>query len=106
MVKIRLRPLGQDNYRLIISDNGVGFPKDLNFRKTESLGMQLVTLLVGQLDGTIDLKRKGGTTFDIVFKEQKKKKQVAGKQTFARLDLRAKNRGAADFSSSIEPREK
>jgi PAS domain S-box-containing protein len=81
VVKIRLRPLGQDNYRLIISDDGVGFPKDLNFRKTESLGMQLVTLLVGQLDGTIDLKRKGGTTFDIVFKEQKKKKQVAGSRT-------------------------
>jgi PAS domain S-box-containing protein len=74
VVKIRLRPLGKDEYRLVISDNGVGFPKDLDFRNTESLGMQLVTLLVGQLDGTIDLKRKGGTTFDIVFKEQKKKK--------------------------------
>ena len=36
--------------------------------------MQLVTLLVGQLDGTIVLQRKGGTTFDIVFKDQKKKK--------------------------------
>jgi PAS domain S-box-containing protein len=81
VVKIRLRSLGQDNYRLVISDNGVGFPKDLDFRKTESLGMQLVTLLVGQLDGTIDLKRKGGTTFDIVFKEQKKKKQVADLRT-------------------------
>ena len=74
VVKIRLRPLGKDEYRLVISDNGVGFPKDLDFRNTESLGMQLVTLLVGQLDGTINLKRKGGTTFDIVFKEQKKKK--------------------------------
>jgi PAS domain S-box-containing protein len=74
VIKTRLRPLGKDEYRFVISDNGVGFPKDLDFRNTESLGMQLVTLLVGQLDGTIDLKRKGGTTFDIVFKEQKKKK--------------------------------
>jgi PAS domain S-box-containing protein len=74
VIKIRLRPLGKGEYRFVISDNGVGFPKDLNFRNTESLGMQLVTLLVGQLDGTINLKRKGGTTFDIVFKEQKKKK--------------------------------
>ncbi len=74
VIKIRLRSLGQDNYRFVILDNGVGFPKDLDFRNTESLGMQLVTLLVDQLDGTINLKRKGGTTFDIVFKEQKKKK--------------------------------
>jgi len=74
VIKTRLRPLGKDEYRFVISDNGVGFPKDLDFRNTESLGMQLVTLLVGQLDGTIDLKRKGGTTFDIVFKERKKKK--------------------------------
>jgi len=36
--------------------------------------MQLVTLLVGRLDVMIDLKRKGVTTFDIVFMEQKKKK--------------------------------
>ena len=70
----KLHPPGKDKYRFVISDNGVGFPKDLDFRNTESLGMQLVTLLVGRLDGTIDLKRKGGTTFDIVFKEQKKKK--------------------------------
>jgi len=74
VIKTRLRPLGKDEYRFVISDNGVGFPKDLDFRNTESLGMQLVTLLVGQLDGTIHLKRKGGTTFDIVFKERKKKK--------------------------------
>jgi len=74
VIKIRLRPLGKDEYRFVISDDGIGFPKDIDFRNTESLGMQLVTLLVGQLDGTIDLKRKGGTTFDIVFKEQKKKK--------------------------------
>jgi len=73
-VRIRLSSLGQDNYRIVISDNGVGIPKNIDFRNTESLGMQLVTLLVGQLDGTIVLQRKGGTTFDIVFKDQKKKK--------------------------------
>ena len=80
-VKIRLHSLGQDTYRIVISDNGIGFPKDLDFKNTESLGMQLVNLLVGQLDGTINLIRKGGTTFNIVFKEQKKKNQVASLRT-------------------------
>ncbi|MCJ7617787.1 MAG: AAA family ATPase [Desulfobacterales bacterium] len=50
---------------LIISDNGVGFPKDLDFRNTETLGLQLVIGLVGQLKGTIELDRSGGTEFKI-----------------------------------------
>ena len=50
---------------LTVSDNGVGFPEGLGFRETDSLGMQLVTALVEQLDGTIELKREGGTEFRI-----------------------------------------
>lgn len=52
---------------LVIKDTGVGFPKDLDFHKTETLGMQLVTDLVSQLEGRIVLKREGGTEFRIVF---------------------------------------
>jgi PAS domain S-box-containing protein len=52
---------------LMVSDNGIGFPEELDFRNTESLGMQLVTELVEQLDGTIELIRDGGTEFRIVF---------------------------------------
>lgn len=52
---------------LVIKDTGVGFPKDLDFHKTETLGMQLVTDLVSQLEGRINLKREGGTEFRIVF---------------------------------------
>jgi two-component sensor histidine kinase len=56
-------------YTLIISDNGIGFPTDLDFRNTESLGLQLVTTLTEQLEGTIALESKGGTTFTIAFTE-------------------------------------
>ena len=52
---------------LVVRDNGVGFPPELNFRETESLGMQLVNTLVGQLGGTIELRRTAGTEFKIVF---------------------------------------
>jgi two-component system, sensor histidine kinase PdtaS len=52
---------------LTVSDNGIGFPEELDFRNTESLGMQLVTELVEQLDGTIELIRGEGTEFRIVF---------------------------------------
>jgi two-component sensor histidine kinase len=56
-------------YTLVVSDNGIGFPTDLDFRNTESLGLQLVTTLTEQLDGTIALESKGGTTFTIAFAE-------------------------------------
>lgn len=63
---------GDDNqYTLIVKDNGKGFPNNLDFRKTKSLGMQLVTMLVDQLEGTIEMKRVEGTEFVISFPEKK-----------------------------------
>jgi two-component sensor histidine kinase len=56
-------------YTLVVSDNGIGFPTDLDFRHTESLGLQLVTTLTEQLDGTIALESNGGTTFRLAFAE-------------------------------------
>ena len=61
-------PEGDDlKYTLKVSDNGIGFPEDLDFRNTQSLGLQLVNNLTNQLDGTIVLGRTGGTTFSITF---------------------------------------
>ena len=52
---------------LIVSDNGAGFPKDVDFRSTETLGLELVTTLVKQLNGTIEFNRSRGTEFKITF---------------------------------------
>lgn len=38
-----------DEITLVVRDNGVGFPKDLDFRNPESLGLKLVLTLVRQL---------------------------------------------------------
>ncbi|MGB9980012.1 histidine kinase dimerization/phosphoacceptor domain -containing protein [Methanobacterium sp.] len=56
--------------QLIVEDNGIGFPDDLDFRNTNSLGMQLVTSLTDQIKGNIKLERDGGTKFIIDFKEK------------------------------------
>jgi len=58
-------------YTLTVKDDGAGFPEDIDFRKTTSLGMQLVTMLVEQLEGTIELERKEGTKFVISFPEKR-----------------------------------
>jgi two-component sensor histidine kinase len=60
-----------DNFRLTVSDNGCGIPEDIDFRDTESLGLQLVTNLVEQIDGTIKLDKETGTKFIIDFTEEK-----------------------------------
>ena len=56
-----------NKFTLIVSDNGVGLPKDLDFRNTKSLGLELVNTLADQLRGTIELDRSGGTAFKIRF---------------------------------------
>ncbi len=52
---------------LTIKDDGKGFPSNLDYRNTSSLGMQLVVSLVGQLDGNIVMDIENGTTFRITF---------------------------------------
>jgi PAS domain S-box-containing protein len=67
-VTVRFHRTDENNaYVLTVNDDGVGFPEELDFRNTTSLGMKLVCTLVNQLNGTITLDREGGTTFTITF---------------------------------------
>ncbi len=68
-IKIVFRKTGEDMLELIIGDNGIGIPFDMDFRKTGSLGLHLVTILAeNQLHGKINLNRNEGTEFIIEFK--------------------------------------
>ena len=60
------------SFTLTVSDNGVGIPENFDLEKLDSLGMQLVTSLVDQLDGEFELKRNNGTEFIIRFTVIKK----------------------------------
>ena len=64
---IDLHPDNDSKFTLVVSDNGVGFPKGLDFRSTESFGLQLVISLVDQLGATIELDSSAGTAFKITF---------------------------------------
>jgi two-component sensor histidine kinase len=66
-IRIVLKANADGHVTLQVSDTGVGFPDGMNFRTTESLGLQLICLLAEQLGGTISLERIGGTTFTITF---------------------------------------
>jgi PAS domain S-box-containing protein len=68
-IRIDLHEEEEKRLALIVSDNGVGFPAEMDFRQTASLGLQLVNTLTDQLEGTITLARNHGTTFKIVFRQ-------------------------------------
>lgn len=55
------------SFILNISDNGVGIPENINFENLDTLGLQLISSLVEQLDGELELKRNNGTEFTITF---------------------------------------
>jgi PAS domain S-box-containing protein len=71
-VLISLHPTPGNMIELIVRDNGVSIPADIDIRKTESLGLHLVTILVeNQLHGEINLDRSKGTEFLVRFKDVK-----------------------------------
>ena len=74
--RIALTHAGGNKHMLVVQDDGIGFPENVDFRKAETLGMQIVNMLVQQLDGTIELEREDGTTFKIVFEELKYKPRI------------------------------
>jgi len=60
--------LKDDIYIMTFSDNGVGFPREFDWRKTESLGLKLVNLWGGyQMAGSIETDLSGGLKFIIKF---------------------------------------
>lgn len=70
-IKINLHSDSKNQYTLLIKDNGVGLPPDLDFRNTDSLGLQLVCDSTAQIGGTIEIDRTHGTSFTIQFREIK-----------------------------------
>ncbi|NES04261.1 MAG: PAS domain S-box protein, partial [Okeania sp. SIO2F4] len=57
----------QNKFILQVSDNGIGFPEDLDYQNSGSLGLRLVCSLVRQLKGEIERLNQVGTVFKITF---------------------------------------
>jgi two-component sensor histidine kinase len=65
-VRITFHP-ADDELLLVVSDNGVGLPAEMDLDTVDSLGLRIVQLLTRQLHGTLRVERQGGTTFAITF---------------------------------------
>jgi two-component sensor histidine kinase len=64
---IEMRSENDDKIMLMVSDNGVGIPHNFDVLKTESLGLQLVQALSGQLGGNLEINKEQGTHFILTF---------------------------------------
>jgi two-component sensor histidine kinase len=60
----------EDDYQIIIRDNGVGLPKDFNMYQTTSLGFEIITALADQIDANIEFSNSPGAQFSIKFKNK------------------------------------
>ena len=67
-IVVQLEPKGDDRLELTVRDNGIGFPAEVDFRNTASLGLRLVNSLVDQLGGEIEMRDGDGTCFAILFR--------------------------------------
>ena len=56
-----------NTFSLKIQDNGVGIPESVTFESSTGFGMQLVSMLINQINGTIRIERGGGTGFIVEF---------------------------------------
>ena len=69
--------VNKDELELIISDNGVGIPKDIDIFNTESMGLSLVKVLSEEtLEGKMELDRENGTKFHFKLKRVKYKPRI------------------------------
>ncbi|MDD5757997.1 MAG: PAS domain S-box protein [Desulfobulbaceae bacterium] len=66
-ITIRMSENSEGELSLSVSDDGIGFPAEIDYANTTSLGMQLIVVLAGQLNGTVKLDSEEGTTFTITF---------------------------------------
>ncbi len=76
VVMVELKKLPQDKLKLVVADNGCGLPENLDIENVETLGLKMVTILVTQLNGTLELNRANGTEFKIIFGESEYKDRI------------------------------
>jgi PAS domain S-box-containing protein len=67
VIAVSLRPIGDGKLLLIAQDNGVGFEGGLELDRLSSLGLTIVTTLVRQLKGSMEVATEGGVQVAITF---------------------------------------
>ncbi|WP_343697033.1 sensor histidine kinase [Flavobacterium sp.] len=70
MIYITLEAVAENQYKLTISDNGIGFDPNLNDKKANSFGMSLIRGLSDDIDGKLTMENNNGTILKIEFSQE------------------------------------
>lgn len=57
----------ENKFRLSYRDSGVGLPPKVDLKNPATLGLQLVSDLAGQLQGSIEYEYRNGAQFTLIF---------------------------------------
>jgi hypothetical protein len=66
-VSVFLRQQSDATISLILSDDGIGLPRELDWTTTRSLGLRLVRALAQQLRGILEIRSQAGTEVRLTF---------------------------------------
>lgn len=66
-LRVEVRSADEGEIVISVSDDGIGVPDGFDSQKSHSLGLQLVSTLVQQIDGELRILREHGTVFEIRF---------------------------------------
>jgi two-component sensor histidine kinase len=68
-ITVDFHPDRDNRLTLVVSDTGIELPEDIDISDAETLGLQLISDLVDQVSGTLEIERNGGTAFKITFNQ-------------------------------------
>lgn len=68
-IRLALRSAGENLFELVVRDDGVGLADHIDVGRAPSLGLQLVSALAEQLEGTLRVARDRGTTVALTFRD-------------------------------------
>ncbi|WP_298507918.1 sensor histidine kinase [uncultured Kordia sp.] len=72
-LNISINKVNEDEYKLVVADNGKGLDDAIDLAKVKSLGLRLVRRLTKQLQGNFLLNNEDGASFEITFKDTQKR---------------------------------
>ncbi len=70
LVRMSLKSEGHGRFVLIVADNGIGMPTDIDWDNPPSMGLDLVDTFVRQLHGSFHVTAQGGTLVCVRFSEK------------------------------------
>jgi PAS domain S-box-containing protein len=66
-IVVTLKEIKNNRILLDVYDNGIGFPKDVDYEKLDTLGLKLISTITKQMEGKISIKKNNGTHVKITW---------------------------------------